>query len=70
MINITKDITNLIANADGKNHGLSQKDAAKILKMAQVIIATDMLATGKDKAKVLFDKGVKRNYNKLLKVKK
>ena len=39
MINITKDITNLITNADGKNHGLSQKDAAKILKMAQVIIA-------------------------------
>ena len=65
MINITKDITNLIANADGKNHGLSQKEAAKILKMAQVIIATDMLATGKDKAKVLFDKGVLRVFRKL-----
>ncbi len=70
MIKRTKDITDIIANADGKNHGLSQKDAAKILKMAQVIIATDMLATGKDKAKVLFDKGVLRILKKLQDVQK
>lgn len=70
MIKKTKDITNIVADADGKRKGLSQKQAAQILKAAQVVVATDMLKSGTGKAMVLFHAGVTRQYNKLSKLNK
>lgn len=70
MIKRTKQMTDMIANLDGKRQGLTQKETALVIRLAQVIIATEKLAKGNDKPEKLFLAGVKRNYNKLLKVKK
>lgn len=70
MIKRTKQMTDMIANLDGKRQGLTQKEAALVIRLAQWAIATEKLANGNDKPEKLFLAGVKRNYNKLLKVKK
>ncbi len=70
MIKRTKQMTDMIANLDGKRQGLTQKETALVIRLAQWAIATEKLAHGNDKPEKLFLAGVKRNYNKLLKVKK
>lgn len=70
MIKRTKQMTDMIANLDGKRQGLTQKETALVIRLAQWAIATEKLANGNDKPEKLFLAGVKRNYNKLLKVKK
>ncbi len=70
MIKRTKQMTDMIANLDGKRQGLTQKETALVIRLAQWAIATEKLAHGNDKPEKLFLAGVKRNYNKLVKVKK
>lgn len=65
-----RELGRLAADADGKRQGLTQKEAALVIRLAQWAIATEKLAHGNDKPEKLFLAGVKRNYNKLLKVKK
>lgn len=70
MIKRTKQMTDMIANLDGKRQGLTQKETALVIRLAQWAIAAEKLAHGNDKPEKLFLAGVKRNYNKLVKVKK
>ncbi len=70
MIKRTKQMTDMIANLDGKHRGLTQKETALVIRLAQWAIATEKLAHGNDKPEKLFLAGVLRNYNKLVKAKK
>ena len=65
-----RELARQTANLDGKWQGLTQKETALVIRLAQWVIATEKLANGNDKPEKLFLAGVKRNYNKLVKVKK